>query len=166
MQPVTIKNNQFLNSLWISQVCLLLLMVIVILVGVLEIIWFLIVLPVFILAYFSNHQTIYNQSNIQLTMRTNGQLIATDQSQKPQLNSKKQASESLGVFEKDDEISADILAFWYLPHILMLKLEAKQVNKPIYITVFRAVVGAQKFSNLLVGLTQLNTSLQNKHDQI
>lgn len=55
-----------------------------------------------------------------------------------------------------------VQSIWYLPQVLLLKLNVKTSEKPVYLTVFRSVVGPADFSLLLVGLTQLNLALNNR----
>ena len=117
--------------------------------------WLLVLLPVVIYALYINHQTIVEQSKLQLTMRTNGELVVSDRSSPDVI---KHNNDQLERHSSSDEVIVEIAAFWYFPRVLMLKLKAENINKTVYLTLFKSVINSDQFSQLLVGLTQLNTS--------
>ena len=154
MQPVTIKNNQYSNTLWLTQACLCLLILAILVLGVTFNQWLITLLPLVLLALLINHRTITQQSNLQFAMRSNGQLMLVEQAV-GQLS-----IENHHYSINQDEMTVAIKAFWYLPTVLILKITIQQTKQPVYLTLFRSVVGVEDFSQLLVGLTQMNTTLQ------
>ena len=158
MQPVTIKNNLYSHTLWLSQAGLALLAVVILWMGISNYPWLLLLLVLVVMAWIKNHKTITQQSKLQFAMRANGQLVVMNHHD---VNS---TTETTGNLSIDDKMDVEIKAFWHLPHILMLKLSVKNLNKPVYITLFRSVIGASDFSHLLVGLTQLNNAQKTNHE--
>ena len=158
MQPVTIKNNQYSNTLWLTQAYLCLLVLMIVWVAVIISIWLILLLPIIALALLSNHKTIKQQRKLQFSMRSNGQLVLVEHAAGDSIADNKL------VVNHDEGMIVEIKAFWHLPQVLLLKLSAAPSNKPIYLALFRPVLGASDFSQLLVGLTQMNASLQNSHD--
>ncbi|VAW46422.1 hypothetical protein MNBD_GAMMA02-160 [hydrothermal vent metagenome] len=154
MQPVSIKNNQYSNTLWLTQACLCLLILVILGLGVTINQWLLILLPLVLLALLFNHRTIAQQSNLQFAMRSTGQLVLLEQAV-GQLS-----IENYQSVINQDEMTVSIKVFWYLPPVLSLKIKLQQAQQPVYLTLFRSVVGAEDFSQLLVGLTQMNTTPQ------
>ncbi len=60
--------------------------------------------------------------------------------------------------------NVEIKAYWYLPHMLLLKFKTPYAKQCVHLTLFRSVLGARKFSQLLVGLTQFNSALNPQDD--
>ncbi len=146
MQPVTIKNKDYSNTLWLPQTVMMVCSLMLLWIALTVEMWFLIPLPVFIMVLNRNKLTLDKQSALQFSMHSNGILT---------LNKK-------GTSAHDDDLSVAVQSIWYLPQILMLKLNVKTNQKPVYLTVFRSVIGPAKFSLLLVGLTQLDHSLNER----
>lgn len=140
MQPVTINNKQFTLTLWLIQWLLLLLTVMIIPVALIYDLKLLVIIPISITIIFINHKQIKRQHNYQFKMNSNGQLnLIFD------LETDKQKSARLS-----------IESCWQLPQILLLKM--KHNKQTIYATIFRSVLGPQKYAHLLVGLTQVETN--------
>jgi Na+-transporting methylmalonyl-CoA/oxaloacetate decarboxylase beta subunit len=152
VQPVTIKNNQYFNTLWITQVLLAVLASMLVWIAVASNLWLLMLLPITCLLMWVNHRSIKHQSKYQYSMRSNGQLIISEQS--PALNN--------SILPNEDDMVVEIKAFWQLPHLLFLQLTTKLSSQPIYICLFRPVVGATNFSQILVGITQINPKLKSQ----
>ncbi len=109
MQPVTIKNNQYSNTLWLSQVGLCLLAMLLLWMGMSNNPWLLVLFPFVLTVLYFNHKTITKQSRLQFAMRANGQLVVIDQ------NTPQSPAETNGYSSIDDEMMVDIKAFWHLP---------------------------------------------------
>ena len=146
MQPVTIESKDYSNTLWLPQIVLLVLSLVLLWLAFTLEVWFLALLPVFMMMLYNNKQTLTEQSTFKFNMHTNGNLTLNSEATDSQNNDSKVVVQSI----------------WYLPQVLLLKLNVKTSEKPVYLTVFRSVVGPADFSLLLVGLTQLNLALNNR----
>ncbi len=146
MQPVTIESKDYSNTLWLPQIVLLVLSLVLLWLAFTLEVWFLALLPVFMMMLYNNKQTLTEQSTFKFNMYTNGNLTLNSEATDSQNNDSKVVVQSI----------------WYLPQVLLLKLNVKTSEKPVYLTVFRSVVGPADFSLLLVGLTQLNLALNNR----
>ena len=158
MKLVTIKNSQYTNTLWLTQFGLSLLTLIAVFLAAVNVVWFLLSAPVLLLVLYTNHLTLSQQSQLRFAMRSNGQLVVNN---KITLTL---SADSNAYSGSDDQMAVEVKSFWYLPGILMLKLSIKYLTKPVYITVFRSILGRDDFSHLLVGLTQFNDPLKINHE--
>ena len=138
MQPVTIKNNQFINTLWMSQTILCLLMLLIIGLAVQVDYRILAVLPLLLVAIWTNHKAIKLQKDFQFQFKTPGKMM---------LYSRSPFTEKWS-----DDIK--LTGFWQIPQALVIKFTHTNNNQNIHLTVFRSVIGKAQFSDLLVGLGQ------------
>ncbi len=138
MQPVTIKNNQFTHTLWLSQVILTLLVLLVFSLAFQVNEWVLALLPLLLFAIWKNQQVIKRQNSLQFKLNVTGQMTLHT------------CSPITDIWADDIKLSG----FWQLPHALVIKLTNNENNQNIHMTVFRSVIGKTPFSNLLAGLNQ------------
>lgn len=156
MQPVTIKSKQYSHTLWLAQLGLCLLLVMTVGLAVFIHVWLLLLWPFIVWGLIHNHRTISKQTQLHYNMRSNGQLVV--------MHKLRVADQEKNHILHQDKMQVEVLAFWYLPHILLLKLSVNQFKTPVHLTVFRSVLGANDFSHLLAGITQMNSSLQSNHE--
>ena len=158
MQLVTIKNSHYSNTLWLIQFGLILLAVVAVILAVVNDMRLLLSMPVLLLVLYTNQRTLSQQSQLSFAMRSHGQLVLINHM------SGHLMAEMNADPDSDQEMTVEVKSFWHLPGVLMLQLANQQLSKPVYITLFRSVMGPSKFSHLLVGLTQLNDPLKINHE--
>ncbi len=148
MLPVTIKNNQYTNTLWLIQGVLCAALLLNVLLSLLVDIKYMAVLPLWILAIGINHRTIDHQKKHQFKLKSCGQML---------LLTHDAAGKSVS-----EELVVD--GYWQIPHALVIKLHHLKHQHKIHLTVFRSVIGEVGFSNLLFGISQTKRN-KNEYDE-
>ena len=140
MQPVTIKNNQWTHSLWWVQLALIGISVLV-LVAVLSggSGWLLCSWPCLLLGLWRNHKIIKQQQAGEYRWTAAGKRFYRDP----------QSSNNANGFNN----GFNVVAWWPIPGLLLLRLQHNQGGHDCYLTVIRNRMGAANFSNLWLHLS-------------